>query len=137
MSSPRRTVLLVEDNELDVEVVERLIRRSSLELRVVHAGDGEEALELLRERSEEAKLAPPLVLLLDIDMPRMTGLEFLAEMARDGRLPALPVFVLSTSNNPQERDLAESYGISGYLVKPLRAEQLHDVLAALEPPDEA
>lgn len=132
MPSPQRTVLLVEDNDLDVEVVERLIRRLSVELRVVRASDGEEALALSREEDEDAKLHPPLVVLLDINVPRMTGLEMLAETAREGRLPLPPIFVLSTSNNPQERDLAESYGISGYLIKPLRAEQMDDVLAALE-----
>ncbi len=132
MSARHRTLLVVEDNDLDVEVVERLIRRLRLELRVVRAANGEEALELLRADRAEARLEPPMVLLLDINMPRMTGFELLAEMVRDRELAELPVFILSTSNNPQERDAAASYGVNGYLVKPIRAEQLQEVLGALD-----
>lgn len=109
------TILLVEDDSIDAEWVGRALRRyapgAELEVEI----DGDDAMRRLR--GEDGPALQPDVLLLDLHLPRVSGFEVLGELRRDPRLRDLPVVVLSTSADPQDRATAEHHGISGYLTK--------------------
>ena len=131
MSALPPTLMLVEDNDIDAESVHRLVGRLGIELCIVRARDGEDALGLLRPADAGAEPLRPAVIVLDINMPRMNGFELLGELERIDGLGSVPVFMLSTSGTPRDRASAESYRVRGYLVKPLRAPQLLDVLESI------
>lgn len=120
-------ILHVEDDDLDALHVQRLLRRYDSVSEVTVARDGIEALELLR--SGEADLHN-LVVLLDIRMPRMDGLEFLHELRADAALCHLPVVVLSTSNLDEDKTMAYRMNVAGYLLKPINPERFTRSLAA-------
>ncbi len=107
------SILLVEDDEIDVENVKRALSKANITNPLVLAGDGLEALEILQRWNG------PLVVLLDLKMPRMGGLEFLHRIRSDARWRNLPVVVLTSSK--EEKDLIEAYqmNVAGYVVKPL------------------
>jgi two-component system, response regulator len=120
-------VLLVEDNPDDVELALHAFRRQKLGNRVVVARDGEEALALLLGPTVEH----PRVVLLDLKLPKLDGLEVLRRLRADGRTRHLPVVVLTSSS--EERDIVESYqlGVNSYIVKPVDFDQFADVVRQL------
>ena len=117
-------VLLVEDNPSDVELTLRALQKRNLANRVVVARDGVEALQLL-ERAE----APPKVVLLDLKLPKLNGLEVLRRMKSDDRTKRIPVVVLTSSH--EEPDVEESYrlGVNSYIVKPVDFESFASAVA--------
>ena len=110
-------VLLVEDNEIDRECVLRAFTRHRIVNPVVHASDGLEALDVLRGVEGKASLPRPYILLLDINMPRMNGVELLRELRADPKLRSTVVFVLTTSSSDQDRIAAYDLNIAGYIIK--------------------
>ncbi|OXA75911.1 response regulator [Flavobacterium frigidimaris] len=110
------TILLVEDDELDVISVERSLKKLESEYVLHTAYNGIEALKMLRD--SELELIPD-VILLDINMPRMNGIEFLKVLREDKKLKDLKVFIMTTSSEEMDRSEAEKLGISGYIIKPL------------------
>ena len=110
------TILLVEDDELDVISVERSLKKLESEYVLYTAYNGIEALKYLKD--PELKLIPD-VILLDINMPRMNGIEFLKVVREDKKLKDLKVFIMTTSSEEMDRTDAEKLGISGYIIKPL------------------
>ncbi len=122
-------LMLVEDNDLDVIVVQRLLKRMSLDYPIVRANNGEHALQMLRPANGERSVVPPFILLVDINMPRMNGFELLEELADDEELAKVPVYIMSTSNSPSDKSKAERYRIQGYLVKPVTESVMADILA--------
>ena len=120
-----KSILLAEDNSKDVELTLTALAEHNLANEVIVARDGEEALDYLlrrgrfRERPEEN----PAVVLLDLKMPRVDGLEVLRRIKSEDRLKTIPVVMLTSSR--EERDLIESYrlGINAYVVKPVGFEQ--------------
>lgn len=110
------TILLVEDDELDVISVERSLKKIESEYVLHTAYNGIEALKFLRDPEEGLV---PDVILLDINMPRMNGIEFLKVLREDKRLKDLKVFIMTTSSEGNDRTAAEKLGISGYIIKPL------------------
>ena len=123
--------MLADDNDIDAEFVHRLIGRLGLDLRIVRARDGEDALGLLRPADAGTEPLVPEVIVLDINMPRMNGFELLGELKCIDGLGSIPVFMLSTSGTARDRASAASHRVHGYLVKPLRAPQLLDVLGSI------
>ena len=117
MSRDRVTVLLVEDDDVDAEAVMRSIRRSQIPVDVVWVEDGVEALDMLRGGPGFESLHRPLIVLLDLNMPRMDGFEFLQALRADPALRDLVVFVLTTSSADADRTRAYHDNIAGYLVK--------------------
>lgn len=111
-----KTILLVEDDELDVISVQRILKKfyTSYDLHVAH--NGKEALTMLTRVENPIK---PDVVLLDLNMPRMNGIEFLKIIREDAMLKNLPVFVMTTSSEISDRTLTEQLGVSGYIIKPL------------------
>jgi CheY-like chemotaxis protein len=117
MNRDRVTVLLVEDDDVDAEAVIRSIRRSQVPVDVVWVEDGIEALEVLRGEHDYQRVERPVIVLLDLNMPRMDGFEFLHALRSDAALRDLVVFVLSTSSADADRTRAYHDNIAGYLVK--------------------
>lgn len=110
------TILLVEDDELDIISVERSLKKLESEYVLYSAYNGIEALKMLRDTN--LGLVPD-VILLDINMPRMNGIEFLKVLREDKNLKDLKVFIMTTSSEGDDRLEAEKLGISGYIIKPL------------------
>jgi CheY-like chemotaxis protein len=124
------SILLVEDDEVDVMAVQRLLRRLGLTNPLRLARDGEAALALLRGEGEQAPLRPILVL-LDLKMPRMGGTELLQELDADAVLRGIPVVVLSGSDQPSDMEACRELGAQSYLIKPLTLEALLKTTAKL------
>jgi len=110
-------ILIVEDDQVCVMAIRRALRKLDLQNPIRVARDGLEALELLRGGAGREPMAAPFVVLLDINMPRMNGHEFLAEIRRDPVLRPLVVFVLSTSDSPEDVRRAYAHNVAGYLLK--------------------
>jgi len=110
-----KPVLLVEDDTIDAMTVRRAFRDLNVANSLAHALNGEEALDYLRDETNER----PCVILLDLNMPKMNGTEFLKIVKVDPSLKRIPVVVLTTSN--EERDILESFrsSVAGYIVKPV------------------
>jgi CheY-like chemotaxis protein len=121
-------ILLVEDDQVDVMNVQRAFRKNNISNPLWIAGNGVEALDKLR--SGEIPQSRLLVL-LDLNMPRMNGVEFLRHLRADGELRQLPVVVLTTSDD--ERDRLEAYhlNVAGYIVKPVTFVNFCDAMATL------
>lgn len=113
------SILLVEDDQMDVMNVQRELRKQHIDVPVVHARNGREALNLLRGENGEAKIARPNVVLLDINMPRLNGLELLEILRSDPEFVGLNVFVMTTSDLETDRLRAQQLAVSGYIIKPL------------------
>jgi CheY-like chemotaxis protein len=110
-------ILLVEDDKLDVMNVQRALDKMQILHKTSVARNGEEALELLDGMYKSEK---PDVVLLDVNMPKMNGVEFLTEIRNRNDLKDLKVFVVTTSDERIDREATDRLGISGYIVKPLR-----------------
>jgi two-component system response regulator len=120
-----RTILLAEDNRKDVELTLEAMAENSLANHIIVVKDGVEALEYLRCQGKY-KLRPagnPALVLLDIKMPRMDGIEVLRNIRSDAALKRIPVVVLTSSN--EEKDLVDTYdlGVNAYVVKPVDFKQ--------------
>jgi CheY-like chemotaxis protein len=112
----KNVILLVEDDELDVISVRRSFSGLENDCELHTAYNGIEALKLLRESN--SKLAPDIIL-LDLNMPKMNGIEFLKILRSDEELKHIKVFVMTTSADVHDRTHTEELGISGYIIKPL------------------
>jgi CheY-like chemotaxis protein len=121
MASELKRILLAEDNANDVELTLSALRANSLANEVIVVRDGAEALDYLHRRGAFAGREPglPALMLLDLKMPRVDGLEVLRAVKRDPSLRMLPVVVLTSSR--EEQDLVQSYdlGVNAYVVKPV------------------
>lgn len=128
-----RPILLAEDDPKDAELTIEALKGSGLANRVVVAADGVEALEYLRreEKYKERKEGYPAVILLDIKMPRMDGIETLRLIRSDPALKALPVVMLTSSR--EEPDLAKCYamGVNAYVVKPVDYKDFIDAVKTI------
>lgn len=135
MSQPQRRgcILLVEDNPDDIELTERAFKRSQLCNRLITRRDGQEALDYLFGEDDAGKANPlPDVILLDLNMPRVNGLEVLHRMRSSVRTRAVPVVVLTTSD--EQRDVVDSYqlGANSYIRKPVDTNAFFDAIQSLE-----
>ncbi len=110
-------VLLVEDDDLDREAIHRAFDKHDVKNPIVEAHDGLHALELLCGSASVPQLEPPYIILLDIAMPRMNGHEFLETLRTDIALKRAVVFVLTTSNDDEDRFRAYNHHVAGYILK--------------------
>lgn len=124
--------LVVDDDEIDVELLKRAFKKLKIANPVVQAKDGIDALDVLRGTGGRTKLDPPYIILLDINMPRMSGLEFLEEIRNDEDLRRAVVFMLTTSDD--EADILKSYekNISGYVIKGQASKTFEEALRMLD-----
>ena len=128
MSNGLLNILLVEDDEVDVMNVKRAFKQHNIRNPLFVAGDGVEALEKLRngEIPKDRR-----IILLDLNMPRMNGIEFLRELRNDPELSATTVVVLTTSKDDQDRIDAYNLNVAGYLVKPVTFGNFCEVMVTL------
>lgn len=111
-------ILLIEDDAIEVMKFNRAVSKLNLSHKIINAGNGEEALEILEQKDRL-----PNIILLDLNMPKINGIEFLGILKNNPELRHIPTVILSTSNN--QKDLLECYkiGIAGYVLKPLKYEE--------------
>ena len=123
-----KPILLVEDDSIDVMTVKRAFRDLEVKSELIPTGDGEEALTYLRDDGN----TKPSVILLDLNMPKMNGTEFLKIVKADDGLKKIPVIVLTTSNS--EQDIAKSFelGAAGYMVKSVDYKRFMEIIKAID-----
>ena len=121
-------ILLVEDDQVDVMNVKRAFEKNRLANPLYVAGDGQEGLQKLRSGEIPAERR---LVLLDLNMPKMNGIEFLRELRRDAALQHTPVVVLTTSNDEKDKIDAYNFNVAGYLLKPVTFINFVEVMAAL------
>ena len=123
-----KPILLVEDDEVDTMTVQRAFKDLKVTNELVHRINGEEALKYLRAEDRQM----PCVILLDLNMPKMNGVEFLKISKDDKKLKKLPVVVLTTSK--EEHDIVESFELSvaGYIVKPVDYKRFVEAIRAID-----
>lgn len=117
MPSRAFNILLVEDDEIEAEAIRRSFRKYHLPNTITVAADGLAALELLNGTAMGGSIFRPNLILLDLNMPRMSGLEFLDVLRQDPLLRRNIVFVLTTSNREEDKVAAYDRQVAGYLVK--------------------
>ena len=117
MNGNTASILIVDDDRVDTMAIRRSLRELQIPNPVVAARDGVEALECLRGENGHDKLQPPYLVLLDLNMPRMGGLEFLDELRADPELQSTLVFVMTTSSAPADRTRAYAKNVAGYVLK--------------------
>jgi CheY-like chemotaxis protein len=126
------TVMLVDDDDVAVESVLRAFRKEHTPWHVVIAGDGQEALDIMRGEHPDKRLESPYLVLLDINMPRMDGLTFLEIIRADPDLHATVVFMLTTSARDLDRNQAYAGNAAGYMVKSAVGPQFVKLTALLQ-----
>jgi len=114
-----KSILLIEDDELDVISVQRSLNKIGGDHRLFTAYNGIEALSILKGEGEMDKNELPDIILLDINMPKMNGIEFLQELRKNKKFDNIRIFVMTTSNEENDRVATEKLGVSGYYIKPL------------------
>ncbi|MEM0981115.1 MAG: response regulator [Cyanobacteria bacterium P01_H01_bin.58] len=126
-------ILLVEDDEVDVMNVQRAFRRNKITNPLYVARNGLEALAMLRGEDDTLPQIPSdrRMVLLDISMPKMNGIEFLHELRKDPKLAHTPVIVLTTSDEDKDRMDAYKLNVAGYILKPVKFSNFAEVMAAL------
>lgn len=123
-----KPILLVEDDQVDAMTVKRAIRQIKMKHPLVHAENGEEALDYLKNGNNEK----PWIILLDLNMPRMNGLEFLQVAKKDDVLKSIPVVVLTTSKEQQDRIASFNFSVAGYMIKPVDYAQFVEMMRAIQ-----
>ncbi|WP_181956109.1 response regulator [Dyadobacter psychrotolerans] len=123
------TILLVEDDEVDIMNVKRAFKKNNISNPLLVAHNGIEALELLRSKAVDAP--KPKIVLLDLNMPRMGGIEFLKEIRQDQELSALSVFIMTTSNEDGDKIDAFNLNVAGYILKPLSMDRFIAAVSTL------
>lgn len=123
------TILLVEDDEVDIMNVKRAFKKNNISNPLLIAHNGIEALELLRSKALDAP--KPKIVLLDLNMPRMGGIEFLKEVRNDAELSTLSVFIMTTSNEDGDKIDAFNLNVAGYILKPLSMDRFIAAVSTL------
>jgi two-component system response regulator len=121
------TILLVEDNPADAELAIRAFKKNNFSHRIIHLEDGQEALNYLYDSVNET----PRLILLDVKMPKVDGVEVLRKLKSDENKKIIPIVMLTSSK--EERDIGDSYrlGANAYIVKPVNFTQFTDAVTQL------
>jgi CheY-like chemotaxis protein len=125
------SILLVEDDEVDVVNLKRAFKKNKIMDTLHVAGNGVEALQMLRGEGGYEQVQVKLVL-LDINMPKMNGLEFLRELRKDSKLKKTPVIMITTSNDENDKLAAYKLNVAGYILKPVSFEKFIEVVASMK-----
>jgi CheY-like chemotaxis protein len=123
-------ILLVEDNPADVEIARRALRETGGAVELIVVRDGQEALDYLLRRDRDGWRSPDLIL-LDLNMPRLNGLEVLRQVRANAELAGVPVIVLTTSDRPEDVQQTYAAGATSYIEKPQDFGRFVEVLRTL------
>jgi CheY-like chemotaxis protein len=123
------TILLVEDDEVDIMNVKRAFKKNNISNPLLIAHNGIEALAILRSTAKDAP--KPKIILLDLNMPKMGGIEFLKEIRQDHALSNLSVFIMTTSNEDGDKIDAFNLNVAGYILKPLSMDRFISAVSTL------
>ena len=126
MSSVHKTILIVEDDQVDVMTIKRAFKQVEAENHLHIESNGEEALRYLNEVKEL-----PGLIILDLNMPKMNGIEFLNILRSNPKFKHLPVVVLTTSKEQQDKISTFNLNISGYMIKPVDFNQFKDMVKTI------
>jgi CheY-like chemotaxis protein len=128
MNPINKPIFLIEDDQVDTMVVRRALKELHVANRLEHVENGEEALAYLRDPARER----PCLILLDLNMPIMNGIEFLQAAKADSELKCMPVVVLTTSD--EQKDKVESFelGVAGYMRKPVDYQQFVEIIRTID-----
>ena len=128
MKITNKPILLVEDDQVDVMTVMRALKEIKVTNPVVNMENGEEALKYLRDPDS----AKPCIILLDLNMPIMNGFEFLQVVKHDAQLKRIPVVVLTTSEEQQDKVNSFDLGVAGYIAKPVDYRRFVEVMRSID-----
>jgi CheY-like chemotaxis protein len=124
----KRPILLVEDDRVDVLTVKRAFRDIPITQKLAVVNNGEEALEYLRSSQNEK----PYLIFLDLNMPKMNGIEFLKVIKNDDELKLIPVIVLTSSKEKKDKLESYNWGVAGYVLKPVGYQELVEIIKAID-----
>ncbi|MBK6641684.1 MAG: response regulator [Bacteroidia bacterium] len=126
-------ILLVEDDSVDVMNVQRAFKKNNIQNPLYLAKNGLEGLAMLRGTDGQEMIRPrPQIILLDLNMPQMNGLEFLKELRSDPELKSISVFVMTTSKDDKDRFEAYNLNVAGYIIKPVSFEKFVEAVSILD-----
>jgi CheY-like chemotaxis protein len=128
MKITTKPILLVEDDQVDIMTVTRALKEIHVTNPVVNRENGEEALAYLHDTESEK----PCIILLDLNMPIMNGIEFLQVVKNDSELKRIPVVVLTTSEEQQDKVNSFNLGVAGYMAKPVDYRQFVEVMRSID-----
>lgn len=128
MKVTNKPILLVEDDQVDTMTVKRALKEIHVTNPLVHLENGEEAVHYLRDSKREK----PCIILLDLNMPIMNGIEFLQVVKHDDQLRRIPVVVLTTSEEQQDKVNSFNLGVAGYMAKPVDYRQFVEVMRSID-----
>ncbi|PTR08925.1 response regulator receiver domain-containing protein [Nitrosospira sp. Nsp5] len=128
MKTTNKPILLVEDDQVDTMTVMRALKEIHVTNPVVHLENGEEALLYLQDPASEK----PCIILLDLNMPIMNGIEFLQVVKHNDQLKRIPVIVLTTSEEQQDKMSSFNLGVAGYVVKPVDYRRFVEVMRSID-----
>jgi len=123
-----KTILLVEDDTVDAMAVKKALEYLHINDKLAHVINGEEALEYLNNEANDK----PHIILLDLNMPKMSGVEFMKVAKADSSLKKIPVVVLTTSRDNQDRKKTFELGVAGYIVKPLNLKKFMEIMEKIQ-----
>lgn len=128
MKITNKPILLVEDDQVDTMTVKRALKEIHVTNPLVHLENGEEAVHYLRDGERDK----PCIILLDLNMPIMNGIEFLQVVKHDDQLRRIPVVVLTTSEEQQDKVNSFNLGVAGYMAKPVDYRQFVEVMRSID-----
>lgn len=132
MTDKMINILLVEDDEVDVMNVQRAFKKNNITNPLFLASNGLEALSILRGSDKTINIPQARrIILLDLNMPKMNGIEFLRELRADGQLQSIPVIVLTTSNEDKDKVEAYKLNVAGYILKPVTFSNFVETVATM------
>ncbi|MES9922495.1 MAG: response regulator [Candidatus Thiodiazotropha endolucinida] len=132
MLNKDETILLIEDDRVDIMTVQRALQKNNISNPLLIARTGLEALDMLRGTNDIKKINPlPALTLLDLNLPKMSGFEFLQELRNDPELDSLRIIVLTSSNEPKDRAAAFEFEVDDYIVKPHSFDEFTRAIATI------
>ena len=131
MLDENAVILLVEDDRVDIMTVKRALQKNKVTNPIYVARTGIEALAMLRGDGVPQINPKPSLILLDLNLPKMGGIDFLKELRADPDLQSLPVIVLTSSNEPRDRAAAFEYDVEDYIVKPHSFDEFTSAMATI------
>ena len=128
MKVTNKPILLVDDDQVDSMTVTRALKEIHVMNQVVHRENGEDALNYLKDETNDK----PCIILLDLNMPVMNGIEFLEAVKKDKRVRRIPVVMLTTSDDQQDKLNSFNFGAAGYVPKPVDYRQFVEVMRSID-----